>query len=334
MGRGIRQAFSAFLSLPVALWQSLKLLRERRADLVIGIGGYTSPPVLAAGFLLGIPRAILEPNAYPGMANKVLGPIANRVFLAYDAAKPYFHANKVRVAGTPIRRAFFETGERQEARGKGQAESQEFQPLTSSPSPLAPRQTLLVFGGSQGARAINQAMVEALLHTQALRAGLSVIHQTGEADYPSVKRAYEEAGFGPDRVEITPFLFDMPRALRQADLVLSRSGAVTLAELTACGKPAILIPLPHAIYQHQERNALVLEEAGAAVVLLQQDLTGPKLAQTIDSLFGQADRLQAMRERSAALGKTDSAEAIVRDCLALVVGGHDANKPGAGAARS
>lgn len=324
MGRGLRQALGACVSLPVALWQSVRLLRTRRAELVIGIGGYTSPPVLLAGFLLGIPRAILEPNAYPGMANKVLGPIADLVFLGYEAAKPYFRASKVRVVGTPIRRAFYEEGEGQEA------------PRVTAPgfTPQASRATLLVFGGSQGAHAINQAMVEALPLIQSMQAGLSVIHQTGEADYASVKQAYERAGLGTDRVEVVPFLFDMPRALKQADLVVSRSGAVTLAELTACGKPAILIPLPHAIYQHQERNASVLREAGAAEVLFQQGLTGLKLAQTIDSLLGHADRLRVMKERSAALGKTDSAEVIVRDCLELVGGGHDANKLGTGAARS
>ncbi len=327
MGRGVRQALGALVSLPAALWQSVKLLRERRADLVIGIGGYSSPPVLAAGFLLGIPRAILEPNAYPGMANKVLGPIANLVFLAYDAAKPYFPAGKVRVAGTPVRRAFYEEGEGQGARGEREGKNQ----LSSRFTPHASRATLLVFGGSQGAHAINRAMVEALPLVRSMQAGLSVIHQTGEADYPSVKRAYEEAGWRADRVEVMPFLFDMPRALKRADLIVSRAGAVTLAELTACGKPAILIPLPHAIYRHQERNARVLEQAGAAVLLLQQDLTGPRLAQTIDALLGDEARLQAMGERSAALGKTDSAEVIVRDCLALIGGSHDANKPDAGA---
>jgi len=340
MGRGVRQALEAFASLPVACWQSVRLLRKRRADLVIGIGGYTSPPVLAAGFLLSIPLVILEPNAYPGMANKVLGPFADLVFLAYEAAKPYFRARKVRVVGTPIRREFFENaGTRSTrcseecngspARGEKEGKNQ----LSSRFTPHASRATLLVFGGSQGAHAINQAMVEALPLLQSMQAGLSVIHQTGEADYVSVKKAYERAGLGTDRVEVVPFLFDMPRALKQADLVVSRSGAVTLAELTACGKPAILIPLPQAIYQHQERNARVLEEAGAAEVLFQQGLTGSKLAQTIDSLLGSADRLQIMGERSAAMGKTDSAEVIVRDCLALVGGGHD-NKLGAGAARS
>ncbi|TAJ29503.1 MAG: undecaprenyldiphospho-muramoylpentapeptide beta-N-acetylglucosaminyltransferase [Nitrospirae bacterium] len=317
MGRGLSRAAGAVLALPRGLWQSIGILRARRAQLVIGIGGYSSPPVLVAAFLLGIPRVILEPNAYPGLANKVLGPIAQIVFLAFDAAAPYFKQAKVRVVGTPIRRDFLDAGPA-EAGG-------------SRPVHAEDTQTVLIFGGSQGAHAINQAMVEALPHLQARRERLAVIHQTGEADHAWVQGAYRTAGFEA-RAEIVPFLFDMPRALRSADLVVSRSGAVSLAELTACGKAAILIPLPHAIYQHQERNARVLERAGAAVVLLQQDLAGPKLAQTIEALLGDADRLRRMGERSRALGRTDSAESIVRDCRTLVGGAYDVNKPDRGAA--
>ncbi|MBM4124967.1 MAG: undecaprenyldiphospho-muramoylpentapeptide beta-N-acetylglucosaminyltransferase [Nitrospira sp.] len=314
MGRGVRRAVGAVLALPLGLWQSIALLRARRAQLVIGIGGYTSPPVLVAAFLLGIPRVILEPNAYPGLANKVLGPIADLVFLAFDAAAPYFRRARVRVVGTPIRRAFYDAGEGAVSGRQG-------------------RKTLLVFGGSQGAHAINQAMVEALPHLRAEREGLAVIHQTGEADHGWVKEAYRTAGFEA-QAEVVPFLFDMPRAVQSADLVVSRSGAVSLAELTACGKAAILIPLPTAIYHHQERNARVMEGAGAAVVLLQQDLTGPKLAQTIEALLGDRDRLLSMGGRSRALGRTDSAESIVRDCLTLVGGTHDVDKSGHGAART
>ncbi|MBI3603047.1 MAG: glycosyltransferase, partial [Nitrospirae bacterium] len=191
MGRGLSQAAGAVLALPRGLWQSMGILRARRAQLVIGIGGYSSPPVLVAAFLLRIPRVILEPNAYPGLANKVLGPIADLVFLAFDAAKPYFCANKVRVVGTPIRRAFYEEGEGRGARGEGEEKNQ----LSSRFTPHASRATLLVFGGSQGAHAINQAMVEALPHLRARREGLAVIHQTGEADHAWVQGAYRAAGF-------------------------------------------------------------------------------------------------------------------------------------------
>ncbi|MEC4688695.1 MAG: glycosyltransferase, partial [Nitrospirota bacterium] len=164
-------------------------------------------------------------------------------------------------------------------------------------------------------RIINEAMIEALPHLKAMRAQLSIVHQTGEADHDRVRSAYEVNGF---TAEVVPFLFDMPRALRSATLVVSRSGAVTVAELTACGKPAVLVPLPHAIYQHQEQNARVLEEAGAAVVLRQDQVSGMKLAQVIDSLFRDPGRLQAMGEGSRTLARTDAAEVIVRECMALV----------------
>ena len=297
MGMGVSGAVRALLSLPLALWQSVKLLRTRRPGLVIGVGGYTSPPVLVAASLLGIRRVILEPNAYPGMANKVLGPLAHRVFLAFESAAGFFRSSKARVVGTPIRRAFLE------------------QMHAGADSVGERRQTLLIFGGSQGARAINTAIVEALPHLASLRSELAVIHQTGEADLGRIKAAYETTGF---RAEVVPFLFDMPRVLQSADLVVSRSGAMTVAELAVCGKGAILIPLPQAIYNHQVLNARVMESAGAAVVLSQAELTGRRLAQAIEGLLRDPNRLRVMGERSRALGRADSAEAIVQECLALV----------------
>lgn len=305
MGIGIRRAAVALLVLPVGLYQSLRILSSRQADLVIGIGGYTSPPVLVAASLLGIRRVILEPNANPGMANKVLAPLADIIFVAFEAAGRSFTRSKVRVVGTPIRRAFLEPGS-------------VVSPGSPEEAPAAARgiqKTLLVFGGSQGAHAINTAMVAALPHLDTLRTSLSVIHQTGEADYESVKAAYEAAGF---KGQVVPFVFDMPRALRSADLVVSRAGAVTVAELTACGKAAVLIPLPHAIYRHQDRNAQVMESGGAAVVLSQESLSGLRLARTIETLLHDPDRLRDMEARSRALGRLDSAETIVRECVALV----------------
>lgn len=296
MGRGFLRAAGALLSLPLGLWQSLSLLRARRATLVLGVGGYTSPPVLLAARLLGLPRAILEPNAYPGMANKVLGPIADVVFVTFREAAGHFAPAKVRVTGMPVRQTFLEPG-------------------TGGASATPGRRTLLVFGGSQGARAINEAMIAALPHLAALRGQLAIVHQTGEADHARVTAAYEAAGVPAD---VVPFLFEMPKALRAADLVVSRAGAMTLAELTVCGKPAILIPLPHAIYQHQAHNARVLAEAGGAVVLPQQELTGARLAQEVTTLLRDPERLRVMGERSRTLGKTDAADTIVRECLKLV----------------
>jgi len=315
MGRRWYRAALALLSLPLAVWQSVAILRAQRADLVIGIGGYSSPPVILAAWLLRIPRVLLEPNAYPGMANKAMGPLADLVFLSYEeAAAGSFPPATVRVTGMPIRRAFFE-----DASG-----------LAPPASRRPGRQTLLVFGGSQGAHAINQAMMDALPHLQGIKDRLTVIHQTGEADCAAVRAAYAAAGM---EGEVAPFLYEMPTALRSSDLVVSRAGAITLAELTACGKPAILIPLPSAIYQHQEKNAKVMEQGGAAVLLRQSDLTGLSLANQIVAVLSDADRLRAMGKRSAAMGRADSSATIVQMCRSLVEGPHGINRS-LGAARS
>ncbi len=296
MGVGLRRALLALAALPCGVGQCLAILKRHRAQLVVGIGGYTSPPVLLAAWLRRIPRVVLEPNAYPGLANRALGPLAQRVFLAFEAAAQGFAAKKVRVVGTPIRASFLERAGRT-ASGP-----------TTTPS-------LLVFGGSQGARPINSAMVDALPTLKEPAREWAITHQTGEADHPRVKAAYEAAGV---RAQVVPFIYDMPTALRQADLVVARAGAMTMAELSACGKPAILVPLPTAIYNHQEHNARAMERAGGAVVLRQGELTGAGLALTIIDLLGDRSRLDAMGRGSATLGRTDAATAVVRECLKLV----------------
>lgn len=303
MGLGLRQRLSALMAIPRGVGQSLLLLRRYKADLVFGIGGYTSPSVLLAAFLLRIPRVILEPNAYPGMANKVLAPLAQRIFVAFEATGRYFIPAKVRAFGAPIRQAFLDT----HGNTAGGEETQR-------------THTLLVFGGSGGAHAINLAMLDAmplLFQDPTLATRLRVIHQTGQKDFEIVKAHYEAAGLS---VDVRPFLFEMPAALRAADLVVSRSGAMTMAELAVCGKPAVLIPFPQSIYQHQLHNAQVLEKAGAAIVISQADLSGHKLAEVIGTLFRNPHRLRQMSERSRALGRTDSAAAIVRECLQLMEG--------------
>lgn len=307
MGRSLWRAAQALLTLLLAVWESVAILRARRADLVVGVGGYSSPPVILAAWLLRIRRVLLEPNAYPGLANKATGPLADLVFLSYGAAAGSFSSAKVRVTGMPIRREFLEKAEDGGQNAEGSMQK------AGGPEPSAFR--LLVCGGSQGAHAINQAMVEALPHVQAMKDRPAIVHQTGEADCASVRAAYVAAGL---KAEVTPFIYDMPKALRSADLVVSRAGAITLAELSACGKPAILVPLPTAIYQHQEKNALVMEQAGAAVLLRQSELTGTSLANQIAALLSDAGRLRSMGERSAALGRPDASETIVQMCRRLV----------------
>ena len=298
MGKGIAGGVQGLAMLPVGLAQCLALCRERRPDLVLGIGGYTSPPLILAACLLGIKRAILEPNAHPGMANRALSPFASMVFVTFDDTVSFFGADKTRVVGTPIRREFLEEPA---VAAKGQGP------------------TLLVFGGSQGARSINRAMIATVPQLIAACPTLSIIHQTGERDFKEVAEVYRRV-WPADRMtpEVVPFLYDMPRAFRQADLIVSRAGATTVAELTACGKPAILIPFPHAIYAHQEQNARVLERAGAAWVIRDSGLTGEVLAEAISSLLANPVRLTEMGQNSKALGRADSAEQVVRACRELV----------------
>jgi UDP-N-acetylglucosamine--N-acetylmuramyl-(pentapeptide) pyrophosphoryl-undecaprenol N-acetylglucosamine transferase len=179
----------------------------------------------------------------------------------------------------------------------------------------------LVLGGSQGARSINRAMVVALPALIAAHPGWRVIHQTGERDYEEVASAYRAIGAGGVSAEVVSFLYDMPRRFRQADLIVSRSGATTVAEITACGKPAILIPFPHAVHGHQERNARVLERAGAAQVIVDARLSGDVLANAISALLARPDRLREMERRSKALGQADAAQQVVAACRELVGAG-------------
>ncbi len=305
MGRGPMEVLMGLCAMPVALWESRKILRARRTDLVIGVGGYTSPMMIVAAALTGIPRVILEPNAHPGLANKAVGSLVQRVFLAFGSAAPAFPADKVRVVGTPIRREF----------------------LTSAGSPSATkpagRRHLLIFGGSQGAKAINSAAIEALPVVVTHHPSLTVTHQTGEMDHARVREAYRRAGIS---VEVVPFLYDMPTAINAADVVVARAGAMTVAELTACGKPAILIPLPTAIYDHQAKNAKVMEAAGAAVIIPQAQLDGQTLAHELAAILDNPETMRAMGAASLSLRRMDAAESIVRECYALMGDQHDVNQ--------
>jgi UDP-N-acetylglucosamine--N-acetylmuramyl-(pentapeptide) pyrophosphoryl-undecaprenol N-acetylglucosamine transferase len=305
MGMGRLGAAKALLALPGGTWKSMRLLKEQRADLVIGVGGYTSPAVLLAAALLRKPRVILEPNSYPGLANKLLGPLVQLVFLAFASAAEFFPQAKVRVVGTPLRQEFVEPVH---ARTEGSEDR---------------RMHLVIFGGSQGAKAINGAMVDALPYLTDLRDRLLITHQTGEVDRKSVTQGYGKHKF---RADVRSFLYDMPLVLRSADLVISRAGAMTIAELAACGCPAILVPLPQAIYNHQAKNAAVMESAGAAVVLPQYELSGERLASTIRSILNDSSRLRDMRARSLGLRRVDAAGRIVAECLSLLGRSHEADE--------
>lgn len=306
MGKGLLGMTKGIIAMPISLWQCWRIVRQHQAHLVIGVGGYTSPMMVMAAALAGVACVILEPNADSGLANKAVGPFVQRVFLAFESAAGSFDPTKVRVVGTPIRKEFLEQAQ-----------------CTSTAANQPGRHHLLVFGGSQGAKAINSAVIEGLPPLLKQRPQMTVTHQTGESDYARVSEAYRQAGVS---VTVAPFLYDMPLAINAADLVVARAGAMTVAELTTCGKPAVLIPLPTAIYDHQMKNAKVMEAAGAAVVLPQAELTGSKLAQTVAEIFDDQERVMAMGAASLALRRIDAAEAIVRECYALIGDHHDVNQ--------
>ena len=297
MGKGLTDVLKGLCAMPVSLWQCGRILSQRQARLVIGVGGYTSPMMVLAAALKRIPRVILEPNAYPGLANKAVAPFVQRVFLAFESAARFFDQRKGRVVGTPVRKEF----------------------LTQCRPPGRERQRgghhVLVFGGSQGAKALNSAAIEGLPDLLRQRPHMTVTHQTGEADHDRVSQAYRRAGV---TATVLPFVYDMPAAINAADVVVARAGAMTVAELTTCGKPAILIPLPTAIYDHQMKNAKVMEAAGAAVVLPQADLTGATLARSVAQILDDPQRMKAMEDASVGLRRLDAAEAIVRECYALI----------------
>ena len=297
MGKGLRDVLKGLCAMPLSLWQCGRILSQRQARLVIGVGGYTSPMMVLAAALKRIPRVILEPNAYPGLANKAVGPFVQRVFLAFESAARFFDQRKGRVVGTPVRKEF----------------------LTHCRPPGGERQRgghhVLVFGGSQGAKALNSAAIEGLPDLLKQRPHMTVTHQTGEADHDRVSQAYRRAGV---TATVLPFVYDMPAAINAADVVVARAGAMTVAELTTCGKPAILIPLPTAIYDHQMKNAKVMAAAGAAVVLPQADLTGATLARSVAQILDDPQRMKAMEDASVGLRRLDAAEAIVRECYALI----------------
>jgi UDP-N-acetylglucosamine--N-acetylmuramyl-(pentapeptide) pyrophosphoryl-undecaprenol N-acetylglucosamine transferase len=285
--------------LPLSVVDAWHVVSSRRPHLVMGVGGYSSGPVVLVAALRGIPTMLLEQNAVPGLTNRLLARFVRAAAVTFDSTTTFFGA-KAFVSGNPVRPEFLETA----------GPSSE-----SSVDEHASIVRVLVFGGSQGAHAINVAMVEAAAQLAAGRPRVHLTHQTGERDVEMVRDAYGKAGL---QAVVEPFLYDMGRQLRQADLIVSRAGATTLAELAAAGKPAILVPLPSATDDHQRKNADALAATGAADVLLQRELTGEAIAKRILSLAADRDARFSMARAARAMARPDAAKVIVDRALELV----------------
>ncbi len=283
--------------LPLSALDAWQVLSRRRPDLVIGVGGYSSGPVVALAAARGVPTLLLEQNATPGFTNRWLARLVDAAAVTYESSLRYFHGHGF-VSGNPVREAF----------------------LAIPPRPgTAGERRILVFGGSQGAHAINQAMVAAAAHVRDIPGTCSIVHQTGERDLEAVKAGYAAAGIDAD---VRAFISDMPQRMADADVVVCRAGATTLAELTAAGRVAILIPFPAATDDHQRANARAIEAAGAAIMLDQSDLTGDRLAAELRGLLGDDARRQAMAMRARGLARPDAANVIASRAEALMREAH------------
>lgn len=281
---GMRLVRNAAMLLP-ALWDSAALLHRHRFAAGFGVGGYAAGPVILAAAAHFLPTVIFEPNAEPGFTNLVLANLVTRVATAYEAAAVRM-GRKAVVTGCPVRREFFGCPPREHA---------------------APFHVLIT-GGSQGALAINRAVVDALDLLAVRKKELSVVHQTGERDYNAVRMAYARREFP---AEVQPFLSNMAEHFAQADLIVCRAGAITVAEVAAAGRAAILIPFGAATDSHQLRNAQMLERAGAARLIGEDALTPERLAGEIFALFDQPGRLREMEQRARQLARPRAAEDMV-----------------------
>jgi UDP-N-acetylglucosamine--N-acetylmuramyl-(pentapeptide) pyrophosphoryl-undecaprenol N-acetylglucosamine transferase len=292
-GRGWRGG-PVLLKLPWSLFQCLGIMRRFKPNLVFGVGGYSSGPVCLSARIFRIPSAVHEQNSYPGVTNRLLSRVVDRVFISFEGSREYFRKKSVYFTGNPIRNAFLEAGSRN---GRD------------------PGFTLLAVGGSQGARAINDALVDAQIALKKRGQKVRVVHQTGHSDYERVLARYHEEDL---QGEVKAFILDMADAYRQADLVVSRAGAGAIFELAALGKPSILIPYPFAANHHQEMNARMLVEAGGAEMLLQEALSGETLAASVMKLMENRGKLESMGAAARKVAVPGAAQDIANLLLDMI----------------
>jgi UDP-N-acetylglucosamine--N-acetylmuramyl-(pentapeptide) pyrophosphoryl-undecaprenol N-acetylglucosamine transferase len=281
------------VALPRGILYCLGLLRRWRPEAVVGVGGYASGPAMLAALFLRVPTLAFEPNAVPGMANRLIGKRISAAAVNFAPTRSYFR--NAEVTGIPVRAEFFA--------------------LAPRPPQSAPR--LLVMGGSQGARALNQMMPQIAQALLDAVPGLSILHQAGARHAETTEASYAASGAPVDRWRVQAFLEDMPSQFAASDLILARSGASTVAELAASGKPSLLVPFPQAADDHQRKNAEVLVEGGAAAMLLEQEMTATALLDRLTGLLGNPDRLHEMATIARTFAHPQAAARIAEMVAAL-----------------
>lgn len=287
-GKGGLDLLKNVARLPLGFVQAWKLVGKHRPDAVLGVGGYSSGPVLVAAKLRGVPTIIHEANAFPGLANRVVARFVTAVAVAFADALPRMKRVDGVITGNPVRAEFFGHARR---------------------TPTWPKRKLLVFGGSQGSRVLNDAVTSALLFLAKAKDQLDIVHQTGPNELPKVQEAYRASAFSDARV--VPYLDPIVDEIAAADLVVCRAGAMTIGELAAMGRAAILVPFAAATNNHQELNARVVERAGGATVITEAELSPERLANAIAEIITNPPRLESMGAAAQKLAEPDATRKIV-----------------------
>lgn len=292
-GAGRIQRLLNMGQLPLAVIAAMRLIHRLHPAVVAGFGGFTTGPVLAAAFIMGIPTAILEANSIPGLTNKVSGRFVSRVFISFRSTQAYFPKGKTQVTGTPVRHEIT---------------------LIRKVGKNGPVRNILVFGGSQGAQFLNESMPKILAGAAKKIQGLSVLHQAGKTGVDATIKAYKEAGVD---ATVFPYMTDMANAYKWADFVVGRAGAGTIAELIEMGMPSLLIPFPFAADDHQYYNALALEQAGAAILARQADINFERLSGEMADVLTSPEKTRKMADAAKALSAGNAAETIAKRLIKM-----------------
>jgi UDP-N-acetylglucosamine--N-acetylmuramyl-(pentapeptide) pyrophosphoryl-undecaprenol N-acetylglucosamine transferase len=279
---GVIRTIRTLAQLPLSIARVFSMLREHRPAAIFSMGGYAAGPVVLAALAKRLPVVVMEPNAMPGLTNRQIGRFVSCALLSFQEAARFFPPGKSEITGLPVRSEFFQI----------------------APKPRETKFTVLITGGSQGSRTLNQAAAGSWRYFREVSMPVRFIHQTGSAAHEAVAKKFAESGM---EGVVMPFIDDMPAAFAKADLVICRAGAGAVAELAAAGKPSILVPLPHAADQHQLRNAEAFDKAGAAQLVLDQHMDGGRLFEEVGKLRAQPEVLKRMGDRARAFAHPDAA---------------------------
>jgi len=297
-GRGLLRQLRSMWKIPRAIFESMRIIKNFKPDLVMGVGSYAAGPVAIGAWLMRKKLILHEQNILPGITNHILSRFADRIYVSFKNTKANFNPGKVLYTGNPLRKEFM----------------QKTKDNNTATSANGYTFTVLILGGSQGAHSINEAVINALEHLRK-KHNFYFIHQTGKPDEAAVRKAYKDQDIS---CMVKSFFDDMPQQYQKANLIICRAGATTVAELAAVGKGVIFIPFPFAADNHQVLNARTFTEAGAAEMILQKDLTGSVLAQRVEYYASNKKALEVMAAKAKSLGKPDAAKVLVEDCYKLI----------------